>query len=121
MDQPVELVSERYYEQSLEYDQRLAARANVLALGDVFTCRLSADGRTLVLRLPAGTEVAAGGTVTLYRPSDAARDRIEVLAPDAAGEQRLALASLATGLWRVQVQWEAAGRPYYFEQPLEIR
>jgi nitrogen fixation protein FixH len=121
MHQPVELVSGDYYAQSLEYDRRMAARANLQALGPAFSCAVSPDGRALSLRLPAGAAPAEGGTVTLYRPSDSQADEVVALSVDARGEQQIGLADLRPGRWRVQVEWDAGDTPYYHEQTLDIR
>jgi nitrogen fixation protein FixH len=121
MNKPVELVSGDYYAQSLEYDRRMAARANLQALGAAFSCAVSSDGRALSLRLPSGAAPTPGGTVTLYRPSDSQADHVVALSVDARGEQQIALADLRPGRWRVQVEWDAGATPYYYEQTVDVR
>jgi nitrogen fixation protein FixH len=121
MHQPVELVSGDYYARSLDYDRRMAARANLQALGPAFSCAVSPDGRALSLRLPSGAAPAVGGTVTLYRPSDSQADHVLALSVDARGEQQIALMDLGPGRWRVQVEWETGATPYYHEQTLDVR
>jgi nitrogen fixation protein FixH len=121
MGQPVQLVSADYYAQSLRHDRRIAARANTQALGSLFSCGVSDADDALELRLPGHHRADAAGTVTFYRPSDAATDRVVPLSLEADGQQRIPLAGLAAGRWRVQVEWQAGGVPYYHEQSVDIR
>ena len=121
MQQPVELVSGDYYAQSLQYDRRMAARANLTALGAAFSCTVSPEGRRVALRLPSASAATAHGAVTLYRPSDSQADRVVAIAVDSLGEQQIGLADLAPGRWRVQVAWESEGTPYYYEREVDVR
>ncbi|MEO5819201.1 MAG: FixH family protein [Vicinamibacteraceae bacterium] len=120
MTQPVELVSVDYYRRSLVEDAKLEATRHADLLGATLACRLSADGRALVIGLPRTQAATATGTVTLYRPSSVAADRTVALALDNVGEQRLALAGLAPGRWILQLDWQAEGRRYHHEQPVRV-
>ncbi len=119
MSRPPTLVSPEYYGRGLTHDRRMEAAANARALGPALGARLAADGTAVVLHLPANQASSARGTVTLYRASDAAADRTIPIVLDAGGTQRVPLDGLAAGRWRLQVEWAADGRPYYYEQPLE--
>ena len=121
MRQPVELVSGDYYAQALTYDRRMAGRANVAALGEAFSCVVSPDDQVVSLRLPPGRDSIAHGTVTLYRPSDSRADQVFALSTDSHGEQQIALSGLTPGRWRVQVEWEAHERPFYYEREVDLR
>ena len=118
--QPVDLVSADYYERSLVVDARATALANATALGGRFSIRASGDGRTLEVRWP---EEMAGvsGTISLYRPSNAADDRAIAIAPDATGRQVIALAGLRTGAWRVHIDWTFDGRSFAATSKVQIQ
>jgi hypothetical protein len=120
MTQSPDLVAPDYYERSLAMDQRMAAEENVLALGAAFQCDPQPDGRSVVITLPDGQAASARGTVTMYRPSNSHEDRITPLVLDAQGIAHVPLAGLARGYWKLQVQWRASGRPYYYERPVTV-
>ena len=120
MSRPVSLVSDDYYADSLREDQKRAAVANARALGD--RVRVSnADGRTLAVTLPVEQPRTVSGTVTLYRASDAAADRVVALALQADGTQRIPLRELHAGQWLVRLRWTGDGRDFYVEQAIEVR
>jgi hypothetical protein len=119
MNRPVSLVRPDYYAASLRQDQQMAARAHAQQLGSALS--IAAEGRDVIrLRVPisAGTPIA--GTVSLYRASDPAADRTFAFSPDAHGAQDLNVSRLASGHWIVKLQWTAAGRDYYAEQPIVL-
>lgn len=120
LGQPVDLVSGDYYERSLTYDEQLRASERAEALGDALTLAPAADGRTIVITIPASAAASARGQVTLYRPADAKADRTERLAIDAHGQQRIDVAGLPRGRWIVQLQWRAGERDYYREQAVQL-
>jgi hypothetical protein len=119
MSRPVELVSRDYYARSLRHDERLQAEAHVRALGSSFAAALAEDGRTVLLSLPAAHAASASGSITLYRPSDAAADRVVALAVDGSGRQRVPLPE--SGRWVLKMQWTDHDRAYYHEQTVVAR
>jgi hypothetical protein len=121
MDQRVELVSDDYYARALGQDRHMAAIANAGALGGAFRIEVGVDGRSVTLTWTGDRRPDAGGTATLYRPSDAAADRVIPLAPNQHGVQRIDLAGLAAGRWLAQIQWRSDGRDYYVEQAVVAR
>lgn len=121
MQQRVDLVSDHYYAQSLDHDRHMAAVGNAAMLGRAFVCDVSDDGREVTLGWPADRAGGLDGTLTYYRPSDAAIDRTIRLAPDAAGHQQVSLAGLPAGRWILQIAWTQGGRPYYVERAVNVR
>lgn len=119
--QDMDLVRPDYYEQEIRYQQQIdrlnrtsAVRAEVSIVHD-------AAGRTLSLRLPAAhASGSVEGWIQFYRPSNARLDFTRPLSLDAQGTQRIDTGSLASGLWKVQVQWKVGGHEYYHEQPLVL-
>lgn len=121
LGQPVELVSADYYAQSLAVDARAGAVARADALGAALRSEASADGRFVLIAIPPGAAGGAGGTVTLYRPSDAAADRVVAIRLDEHGAQRIDAADLARGRWIVKLAWTSGDRDFYREQPVMLR
>jgi hypothetical protein len=120
MGRPVDLVSADYYARSLQLDRHVTAERNAEALGRALSIQLDPHG-TLRLALPVEHAALAGGTITLYRASNARADRQVPLAPDASGRQEIALNDLASGHWLVQLEWSAGGLDYYAQRAAVIR
>lgn len=118
MTKDVDLVTPEYYAQSLRHDERMTATANARALGEALSVEVQPGSRTVVVQWPADMAADVAGAATLYRPSSAALDRVTPLRLDARGQQQLSLEGLASGHWRVQLQWTAGGLDYYAERDI---
>jgi hypothetical protein len=120
MSRPVSLVSPDYYAESLREDLHLAAIRNARGLGKAVAVTYNGVDR-IQLVVPASHARAAQGSVTLYRPSDAAADRTLPLTPSATGDQNVDVRGLARGLWIVQLRWSLDAKEYYVEQPVVLK
>jgi nitrogen fixation protein FixH len=120
MTQPVDLVSDDYYERSLTYDQQIAAIENGDALGPAVVVAIEPGTRSLRIGLPVADASRAHGEISLYRPSTLGADRTFGLALDASGTQRVPLAGLAPGLWRARLRWTEGSRTFYREQIVTV-
>jgi nitrogen fixation protein FixH len=121
MGQEVDLVSPDYYQRALRHDARMAASANALALGDALRVHADEDGRGVGVTWMDARPEPGEGTITLYRASNAGSDRTVAIDPDAGGRQRISLADLTPGVWKVQIHWRAGGREYYAERRVFAR
>ena len=118
---PAALVSDDYYQQALRHDRRIAATANARAVAASLQIERDAAGALVaMLHLPAAHHGRSTGHITWYRPSDATFDQQIPLDVDGNGNQRLPLARVPAGHWRVQVAWEVDGQPYYFERVVTV-
>jgi len=118
--QKMDLVREDYYDQEIRFQQqidRVQRSAPVLADADIAYDRA---GGLVTVRLPSVGHDEISGTVSFYRPSDASLDREVELGLDGAGNQSLSVRTLRAGLWKVRVQWKAAGGEYFFEKQIVI-
>jgi nitrogen fixation protein FixH len=118
MTRDVELVSDDYYARALAHDGHMRAVSNADALGA--RVAVSVSPGSVMLRVPAEMVPGIRGTATLYRASDARADRVVRLAPGADGVMQIGTAGLASGRWRLQVQWAADGREYYADRDLRL-
>jgi len=117
MSEDVQLVTERYYDNELRYQDRIQAteRANGMAT----RVSMELQPGVVLIRFPRlGVPDDVHGRVTLYRPANHGEDRTLPLVLDTLWTQSIATRVLAHGLWRVQVQWRLHGEEYYAEQPL---
>jgi hypothetical protein len=120
MSRPVSLVSADYYEQSLREDAKREATGNALALGAQLSFAVPRPHR-LEVRLPLDQVATARGTITFYRASDAAQDRVVALKLAADGTQSVPIGDLASGQWLAKMRWNANGRAFYVEHPVAVR
>ena len=122
MGRSVDLVRADYYAESLRQDEHLQAIDNAFRLGTAvaITDGTGADDRSIEIVLPPAQRRTARGTITLYRPSDAAADRRIDLSIDPEGRQRVTMPAGAPGLWVVQLAWTAEGREFYLERAVTI-
>jgi hypothetical protein len=113
----VELVASDYYEQDLKHGERMIQEKRTRELGNRIGVRYQPDTQCIAVSFPDHT---ATGTITLYRPSDAAMDRtIRIdLGPD--NQQLISGIDLAGGLWRVQCQWRQGEQDYYYSDAVMI-
>ena len=117
MRQKMDLVRSDYYEEEVRFQHQLDRLNRTAAIRSEVAIHHDATKREVTLRLPAGHLASrASGQIHFYRPSDAALDFQVPLAVDAAGLQRIGTGALRGGLWKVRVQWSAAGQDYFFEQ-----
>ena len=101
-----------YYEQGLEYDSVYRRRQNLLR--DAVKPVLSVAADTLTIQF---AKAGNRGQLHLLRPSDQAQDR--TLPLDVSGRYfRLPLATFASGLWQLQLEWESNGVWYQYEEQL---
>ncbi|MBF9254154.1 FixH family protein [Pontibacter sp. 172403-2] len=120
MSQDVDLVSTNYYEQELAYQDHMNTVGRTRALGEV-AVNYDAAAQTILLQLPesfAGKNIS--GKINFFRPSDDKLDFELPLQPDANQRQLLNAGKLQKGLWKVRLNYSAAGENYYTEQTIII-
>lgn len=113
------LVSEDYYKQEIQYQDRIDDIANAVELKNPVTVELNDE--TNILRIDLTKESAGSeGKVTFFRPSNPELDRDFTVKLSAAGIQEISTKSLAKGLWLIKVQWQKEGKSFYKEQKVQV-
>ncbi len=115
----VNLVAPDYYRQELAYQQQIDKIANAASLKQPVTIEVLDEIHTLTITFPA-SHLGLTGQVTLYRPSNAALDRIWKLAPNNENQQLIPLQELANGLWKVKVEWQVKDKSYYQQKNIYV-
>ena len=113
------LVEENYYQQDITYQLHKDKRQNYLNLGKKVDTDFDAANQTFTMRFPKYL-ANARGEILFYRPSTAKLDYTVELKPDSTGLQLVKTNRLLAGRWKVQVEFSAADRPYYFEEELIV-
>ena len=109
-----DLVSEDYYAQELQYEDRIIAIRNVGGWKD--SIQLNVTAEAIILTVPLALLSAETGSVDLFRPSSAADDKLFDFAPDATGKQFIPRTALKKGSYVVKLKWEGQGKTYYWEK-----
>ncbi len=112
------LVDKQYYKQELQYQQQLDQMNNAARLSTPVDFR-QAEG-WLTIGFPQEA-MPSQGTLHLFRPSNANLDRRLAVQANAEGAQMVNLGSLQPGLWKLKLQWQSQGKPYYAEHALVVR
>ena len=115
----VNLVAQDYYRQELAYQEQIDKMANAANLKQPLTMELVSQNNYLEITFPPHQQDLKG-TVTLYRPSNAQMDRVWKLKVNDQHQQSIPLNSLARGLWKVKIEWQAEGKSYYQQKNIYL-
>ena len=113
------LVSDDYYKQEIEYQNRIDDISNTAQLENPVTVEINDETNTLRIDLTKES-IGATGKVTLFRPSNPGLDRNFPIKLSADGVQEVSTKSLAKGLWLVKISWEKEGKSFYKEQKVQV-
>lgn len=117
---PTPLVTEKYYEQELKYQQRINNTNRANALSAEVVMQIS----TKRIRLEFPKEIDPGmitGELTLLRPNDPKLDRKIAITASVDGVFELEGDLLATGRYNALLEWQADGNTYYTEQRIVVK
>ena len=113
------LVTERYYEQELKYQDRIDASARAHALGGA-SIDLTCDA--VLIRFPeAMRRRSITGELLLQRPNDPGADRTIAIGHAEEGLFSASGLALTPGRYNAQLQWSADGVAYYTEDKLVVQ
>jgi nitrogen fixation protein FixH len=111
-----QLVQQDYYALDLNYQAHMDKKQNAAALARAPQVRFDVAKQTIRVTLPDGM-VAETGSVKCYRPATT-RDDLTVAMQEQASVD-VPAASLASGRWHVELDWQTAdGRTYFYETSL---
>jgi len=115
----VDLVDEDYYEKDLAYQGIIDRMNRSGELETNVTVKQSADLITISFPTIASVEDITGA-VRVLRPSE--KDYDLLLPVELNDDYRMTIAkvNMIKGKWVVQIEWEADGKSYYFEEALMV-
>jgi nitrogen fixation protein FixH len=115
----VDLVSEDYYIQELNYQEQIDKKKNVKVDQKQISHQLTADG--LELAFAANTDLSLiEGTINLYRPSEADMDQAMSIALDSMKRQLIAPDLFIPGKYILKIDWKEGSTSYYQEIQLLV-
>lgn len=106
------LVQNDYYNLDLNYQDRLDRKNNTAALPEQPKLVESGANKTVTIQLPAGMGDAQGNA-KYYRSATVQDDF--TLKFDNGQAPNISTEKLASGRWHVEMEWEAAGKKYFWE------
>jgi len=117
----LELVEDHPYEKGLAYQSRIDQIRHTAQTDSSVVVEHRAANGLIVVRFPnVNPRRNVVGEVRLLRPSNAALDRRWPVQPNTAGEQEIPVAGLASGLWRIEVDWQVDSVGYYYQTRLML-
>ncbi|MBG7613434.1 FixH family protein [Polaribacter sp. BAL334] len=113
-----DLVTEKYYQKELEFQDRIEATKNAQEFEDVMKVISYDEG--LFIFFPSNIDYnKIKGKVFLYRPSN---KQLDFEMPISISDNYLLVPEnrLVDGRWNITVEWEYKNKKYLHEQELEI-
>lgn len=112
-----DLVSEKYYDDEIHFQQQIDGAKNANKLTAV---NVSQDERFITLQFPDGVQhTNIGGQAWFYYPTNAQND-LKIAVHAAAGVQHIAKDQLKKGHCYLKLRWQADAVDYYTEQEIKI-
>jgi hypothetical protein len=119
MRENVDLVSEDYYQQELDYQEKINTIERTHRLDEPLTWEITPQ--SLVLRVPERfAKDRVTGSVFFFRPSDKRLDKTIAIPAGTDRERNISLTVLKSGLYNMQISWTAGGENYYNEGVIQI-
>lgn len=109
LTQKVDLVSDTYYKEELNYEKTIAAKKNSSSLANDVQFNVQQSAISIVFPFPQ-----VDGIINMYRPSSSSSDK-EYSFKTNASSYALPIADIPAGLWIVKVTWKHNNTMFYNE------
>lgn len=112
------LVSEKYYQDDIAYQQQYNRIKNSQELKVPLNIHYEKGDEKLIIDFPPSIQFIKG-TIHLFCPSDSEADlKLPIELETVLNRQTISVRNLKKGLWKVKVQWESPEMAYYDEKTL---
>jgi hypothetical protein len=119
MNQDVNLVTDKYYEKSLKYQDEIDTQNRTNALNEEVEIKF--NGQELSILFPQDYLTKnISGEIFFYRPSNPSLDFKLPLLLGEDGSQIIPTQGLEKGFWRLKLNWIMDGTGYYNERAINI-
>lgn len=110
------LVADDYYEQELAYEDQIQRIKNVNSLAEKPDFKLIRNEGKAELKFPISVmQAMEEGKISFFRSANASLDKEFDLVFDENGVQVFDMKKLASGAWKVKIEWKSKGTEYYQE------
>ena len=117
--QRLNLVSEDYYPQGINYQEHIQKERNASALAE--NVSIEVVGENIQIKFPKTiVSETIKGTITAFRPSDNRLDKQYKINIDTNYIQNIPFSDLIRGLYTIKVDWQSDSTKYYFESNLNL-
>lgn len=121
VDNNVQLVTNNYYEKTLTYQSQIDRIKNTQALTQQPDISFSKEKTEMILTMPLLSKGHSySGTIRFFRPSNSSLDQNFILKCNTQGIQHISLSTVASGMWKIQLQWSDGQKEYYLEKAIVI-
>jgi len=118
MTQDVNLVSDNYYEKSLNYQDEIDRQNRTKSLDE--QVKINFNGEVISISFPSVySNKEISGEIFFYRPSNPKLDFVLPLQV-VEGVQIIPVERLEKGFWRIKFNWTMNGNSYYNERAITI-
>jgi hypothetical protein len=119
MTQDVDLVTDKYYENSLQYQQEIDKQSRTKSLDEEVTFNF--NGQVINILFPSTyLDKNISGEIYFYRPSNPKLDFKIPLQLNEEGNQLILATDFEKGFWRLKLNWMMDGNGYYNERAITI-
>jgi hypothetical protein len=120
MNQDVNLVTDKYYEKSLKYQDEIDKQSRTNSLNE--EVKINFNGQELSFLFPEDYKNKnISGEIYFYRPSNPKLDFKIPLLLNEASSQIIPTQRLEKGFWRLKLNWTMDGNGYYNERAITIK
>lgn len=113
------LVFDDYYAKDLAYQQHYDKLKNAMALEEKVEITNSRSESKVSIQFPRSVGKVSG-EITFFCPSHSKSDFKLAVEPDQEFLQQIDSKGLRKGLWKVRINWEAAGKEFYSEETIVL-
>jgi len=119
MTQDVDLVADKYYENSLQYQVEIDKQSRTKSLNE--QVKINFNGEVINILFPSAyLDKNISGEIYFYRPSNPSLDFKVLLLMSTEGNQIIPVERLEKGFWRIKLNWTMDGNGYYNERAITI-
>ena len=119
MTQDVDLVADKYYENSLHYQVEIDKQSRTKLLDE--QVKINFNGEVINILFPSAyLDKNISGEIYFYRPSNPSLDFKLMLQMSKEGNQIIPIERLEKGFWRLKLDWTMDGNGYYNERAITI-
>jgi nitrogen fixation protein FixH len=115
----IDLVAEDYYQQELEYLQKIDKIKNTQQLNQNIS--LAQENHQLIVQFSDLFERKLDGNISLFRPSAARFDVNTKITLDQNHCQSISTAEMVKGYCKVKLDWKDGDKAYYHEESIYTR
>lgn len=117
--QDFDLVSDDYYRQEIEYQDRINKINNTQKLKESLSFTVDDISQTINIQYPKSLNNLSG-RILLYRPTDSKKDVLLDVQVNNENLQSISSSALQKGLWRIKVDWKSNETAFYNEEVIVI-